>query len=120
MRGFSLWCFVLLCASGVSAYSQDAQSEGKPIVAIEYEPATQPLTARDLANAQPLKVGQPLGKENISAAIDRLFATGRYEDIKVDVQPRGNGVVVRFITKTKLFIGHVGTHGKVSSPPNEG
>jgi len=120
MRGVSLWCFVLLCASGVLAYSQDPQSEGKPIVAIEYEPAAQPLTARDLANSQPLKVGQPLRKEDISTAIDRLFATGRYEDIKVDVQPRGNGVVVRFITKTKLFIGHVGTHGKVSSPPNEG
>lgn len=102
------------------ACGQDPQSEGKPIVAIEYQPAAQPLTARDLQSVQSLKVGQPLHKADISTAIDRLFATGRYEDIQVDVQPASNGVTVRFLTKPKTFIGHVGANGKMKPPPNHG
>jgi outer membrane protein assembly complex protein YaeT len=104
----------------VPAYAQTQQYEGKAIVAIEYEPATQPLSARDLKGAQSLKTGQPLKQADVSTAIDRLFATGRYDDIQVDVQPRGDGVVVRFLTKPKAFIGHVGTHGKIKPPPNRG
>ena len=79
-----------------------AQSyEGKPIVAIEYDPANQPLAPEDMKAAQPLKIGQPLHKEDLESAIDKLFATGRYDDIQTDVQPRGNGVAVRFLTKSK-------------------
>src|SRR5260370_58182 len=112
-----LW---LLPALAVSLQGQDQQSEGKPIVAIQYDPADQPLSARDLKEAQTLKVGDLLHKADVSAAIDRLFATGAYDDIQVDVQPSGNGVTVRFVTKPKLFIGHVATQGKVKSPPNTG
>src|SRR6266567_295673 len=104
---------LLLCIAIPSIYPQDAQSEGKPIVAIQYAPADQPLSARDLKEAQTLKIGEALRKADVSAAIDRLFATGAYDDIQVDVQPSGNGVTVRFVTKPKLFIGHVATQGKV-------
>ncbi len=116
MKGF-LFVSVLAIGMGIA----QAQSyEGKPIVAIEYDPANQPLAPEDLKAAQPLKIGQPLHKEDLESAIDKLFATGRYDDIQTDVQPRGNGVAVRFLTKSKLFVGHVGTQGKVNSPPNRG
>src|ERR1039457_447929 len=101
-------------------YGQNEQSEGKPIVAIQYDPADQPLSARDLAAAQTLKIGGALHKADVSAAIDRLFATGAYDDIQVDVQPSGSGVTVRFVTKANFFIGRVATQGRVKSPPNEG
>ena len=118
------WCWGLSIAAwsviAFTGHGQNAQFEGKRIVAIEYQPADQPLSKRDLQEAQKLKSGQPLKQADVSAAIDRLFATGRYEDIQVDVQPRGNGVVVRFLTKPKYFIGHVGTKGKIKPPPNHG
>ena len=117
MRGF--WVVGLLLTA-YAAYPQDQASEGKPIVAIEYQPAEQPLSAEDLKVAQPLKIGQPYRKADASAAIDKLFATGRYEDIQAEAEPRGSGVAVRFLTKPKLFIGHVGTEGKISLPPNRG
>ena len=101
-------------------YGQSEQSEGKPIVAIQYDPADQPLSARDLKEAQILKIGAALHKTDVSAAIDRLFATGAYDDIQVDVQPSGSGVTVRFVTKANFFIGRVATQGRVKSPPNEG
>src|SRR5260370_6295498 len=112
-----LW---LLPALAVSLQGQDQQSEGKPIAASQSDPAAQPLSARDLKEAQTLKVGDALHKADVSAAIDRLFATGAYDDIQVDVQPSGNGVTIRFVTKSKLFIGHIATQGKVKSPPNTG
>src|SRR5208283_3280930 len=102
------------------AHAQEQSYEGKPIVAIEYDPAAQPLAPEDLNAAQPLKIGQALHKEDLADAIDKLFASGRYDDIQTGVQARGNGVVVRIITKSKSFVGHVGTQGKVSSPPNRG
>src|SRR5258706_9495704 len=110
----------LLPFLAVAAYGQGQQSEGKPIVAIQYDPAEQPLSVRDLNEAQTLKIGEPLRKADVSAAIDRLFATGAYDDVQVDVQPNGDGVTLRFVTKAKFFIGHVATQGKVKSPPNEG
>ncbi len=89
-------------------------------MAIEYDPADQPLSADDLSRAQALKIGAPYHKTDVSTAIERLFATGRYDDIQVTEAPRANGVAVRFITKAKFFIGHVGTEGKIASPPHAG
>ncbi len=111
------WVFVLV--AGLSAQS-DSQYDGKPIRAIEYQPAAQPLTAGQLASFQPLKAGQPLSKDAVTAAIDKLFSSGRYTDIQVDVSPRGDGVAVRFITTPQQFIGHISVEGKISNPPNAG
>src|SRR5579884_200681 len=113
-------CVFLFLVAISSAAAQVGQYEGRTIVAIQYEPAQQPLTSRDLANAQTLKTGQPLRQADVSAAIDSLFATGRYDDIRVDVQPSGNGVAVRFLTKDKYFVGHIETQGKVKEPPHRG
>jgi len=100
--------------------AQTQAFEGKTILEIWYEPARQPLTPIDLEKVQLLKVGAPLRSSDVSATIDRMFATGRYEDIQVDAEPKGNGVVIRFLTNYARFIGHVGTTGKVSNPPNKG
>ena len=57
---------------------------------------------------------------DVRAAIERLFATGRYADIQVDAQPYRDGVVVAFLTKNSWFIGGVSMTGDISSPPNVG
>src|SRR5689334_20768448 len=107
----------LLC---YPALAQPERYEGRTIRAIEYVPQQQPLSIDDLSMFQPLKVGSPLRQEDVQAAIDKLFSTGEFEDIQVDVEPRGAGVAVRFITKNRTFIGHVSVEGKISDPPNAG
>ncbi len=103
------------------AAAQENRFEGQPIAEIRYSPAAQPLDARDLANAQPLKAGTPLRMSDVADAIDRLWATGRYEDIQVEAEPApAGGVIVQFITKERWFIGHVGAVGKLPQPPNRG
>ncbi len=54
----------------------------------------------------------------MAESIDRMFATGRYEDIQVDAEDRGNGVAICFITKNAQFLGHVNVTGKSSDPPS--
>ena len=57
------------------------------IADVQFVPAEQPLTAAELANIVPLKKGEPLRLADVHAAIERLYATGAYEDIQVDADP---------------------------------
>ena len=100
----------------VHANAQLPQFEGKPIEAIEFSPA-QTVDASDLARVLPLKKGDALHAEKVAQAIDGLFATGRFDDIVVEVEPSGPGVRVRFVTKTVWFVGGVTVEGKVSVQP---
>ncbi len=94
--------------------------ENRIVAAVEYVPARQPLSARDLKAVVRVSAGEPLHSADIAATIDRMFATGYYDDIQVDAEPRGDRVVVRFLTSTVYFTGHVRLLGDVSSPPNPG
>ena len=118
---------VLLLASLVQPAALPAQSqeyEGRPVLAIQFEPRNQPLDASELHDILPLKQDQPLRMDDVRASIERLFATGRYADIQVDAEPyndgKRDGVIVRFITKSSWFIGNVSVAGKLSSPPRAG
>jgi outer membrane protein insertion porin family len=91
---------------------------GQTIVAIEYDPVQQPIDTRDLVRMQMVEVSRPFVPLELSATIDRLFASGMYEDIQVDAEKRGAGIALRFITTPRRFIGHVGAQGDIKDPPN--
>ncbi len=67
---------------------------------------------------QLVRPGEPLDRTQVAATLDRMFASGLYDDIQVDAEPSGNGVALRFITRARRFIGHVGAHGNIKDPPN--
>jgi outer membrane protein insertion porin family len=110
--------FLLFIAVCGIARSQDFS--GRTVISIQYDPEQQPIDPRDLKNAQLVQTGQPLDLHQVAGTIDRLFATGLYEDIQVDAEPNGNGIALRFITRSQRFIGHVDVAGKVSDPPSRG
>ncbi len=111
---------ILLATLGLlNAVPVHAQNfTGKTVVSIQYEPATQPVDPRDLQHMQLVQIGQPLNPAQVATAIDRLFSTRLYDDIQVDAEPNGNGVTLRFITRARRFIGHVGAQGQISDPPS--
>lgn len=92
---------------------------GQRIVSVEYSPADI-LHPEDLAEIQVLKPGSPLRAEDVGAAVDRLFATGRFEDIVAEAEPSTGGVIVRFVTTPARFVGGVSVEGKISIPPSRG
>jgi outer membrane protein assembly complex protein YaeT len=102
----------------ISAQATD-QFDGRRIVAVQYAPAGV-LHQDDLAKAQVIKVGDPLRAENVAEAIDRLFATGEFDDIRAEVQPSGDGLILRFVTTPVRYIGAVAIQGKIVDPPNRG
>ena len=110
LYGLPLW---VVCA-------QSPDFEGKRIVDIQFEPAPAPLAKQDLDRVLSLKKDAPFHADDVAATIDSLYATGRFDDIQVDAEPSGEGVVVRFITTLNFFTGHIEITGKVSKPPDRG
>ncbi len=97
--------------------AQSPAFEGKPIVDIQF-PNGQPLDPADLARVLPLKKGQPLHSADVARAIDGLFATGRFNDVIVEGEPSGAGVIVRFVTQNARFLGGIAVEGKILDAPN--
>ena len=122
-RSFACSLTMSLLACAQMLWAQTAKYEGQPIADIQYSPPEQPLTAAELANAVPLKKGAPLRLADVHAAIERLYATGAYEDIQVDGEPAvapAQGVTVRIVTQNSWFVGNVAVMGRISDPPNSG
>lgn len=93
--------------------------QGRPIRAVEFQPEKQPYSREYLQALLPLKLDEPLRLVDVRAAIERLYATGRYADIEVDARFAQAGVILKFITTPNYFVGHVSVE-RVSEPPNEG
>lgn len=96
--------------------------EGQKIVRYDF-PKDQPLDMddlRSLLDSSGIKRGAPLDTAAVRTAIQRLFATGRFTDIKVDAEPDPGGVILHFETRNAWFIGDVAVEGKVGEPPNHG
>ena len=113
----------VLCALVVAPLilkAQYASYQGKTIVAIEFDPPAQPVDMAEIHQMLPLKIGQPLREADVRAAMERLFATGRYADIQVDARATADGVILKFLTHNSWFIGHISIAGNLSTPPTAG
>ena len=126
-RAFITIC-LLSCALRAGAQQQGTETavpadsfEGQPVGRITFEPAGQVLDQTDINALVPFKTGEPFHGAETRGAIEKLYATGRYSDIQIDLEPSASGAVdVRFITANSWFFGHVGISGDVSAPPNPG
>ncbi len=115
--------FLLSFGLAIRVPAQDLPTqafEGRRIVSVAFDPAEQPLEVSELSELMPVKRDRPYSAANIRAAIERLYATGRYMDIEVDASPSAGGVAVRFITKNSWFIGKVSTDSDFPEPPAAG
>jgi outer membrane protein assembly complex protein YaeT len=116
--------FAVLLAASFTAVPAKAQTDssffGKRVARVEYSPAKQPIDNVDLKMDQLVKPGAVLRESDVAASIDRLFASGYYEDIQVDAEMSPEGVVIRYITRPKTFVGHIQIGGKLRRPPNSG
>ncbi len=93
--------------------------EGKTVASIRFDPPEQPLSAFDLQRVQQLKLGGPYSSGAVGETIERMFRTGTYSDIRVDVESTPSGLVITYLTKPVVFVGHVDVKGKISDPPNK-
>ena len=108
-----------LIASAQTVLAAVESLEGKPISAIEFDPAAQPYPRAELDQMIPFHPGEKYQSALIRAAIQRLYSTGRYADIAVDAQNSPEGVAIKFITKDTMFVGRVAADG-APDPPSSG
>jgi len=93
--------------------------EGRRIVEIDFEPVAQPLSRDELTARMPFRVGDEFHARDLRQAIQRLYSSGRFADLAVDATAAGDGVALRFITRSAYFVGRVVVLG-VKSPPTSG
>ena len=108
-----------------SAQAGKSPYEGQPIEGIAWVPARQPLEPDVISRLLPLKIGAPFHTADAREAIQKLYATGRYEDIVVDASPHGNpgsggAASYHHDAGNSWFIGRVEIEGNVPEPPNAG
>src|ERR1700733_7426268 len=120
--GTSIVAVFLLCFGLTrAAHAQDPSAfEGQRISQVAFDPPQQPLQGPELDRILPVKSGGIYTAANIRAAIERLYATGRYQDIQVDATSGAGGVQVTFLTKNSWFVGKVSASGDIADPPNPG
>src|SRR4051794_1400028 len=118
---FGLFLLILLAAAHPNrAFAQYQKYEGMTVTNIQFDPKDQPLEATTLHEILPLEIGRPLQMAQVRAAIEKLFATGRYTDIEVDADPYSEGVAITIRTKDRWFVGAVSVEGDVANPPGRG
>jgi len=80
-------------------------------------PGLPPEAVPSMQAATGLKIGEPLTRENLRAAMQALFATGRFSDIQAEVERAETaGVRVRFATAANFFVGIVTIQGVSANP----
>jgi outer membrane protein insertion porin family len=142
LSGFSKSCFqfvlavVLLLANGTSWATASPQSGqqlqspsqsgtnfgtitpylGLAIDQIEF-PGVPSDEAAVLVAATPLKIGEPLTRDNLHDAMQALFATGRFADIQAEVdRTETAGIRLRFLTVANFFVGMLTIEGVSNDP----
>lgn len=112
--------YLLILALGApTIFGQTNTLNGRKIVDIQITPADN-VHKDDIGETLTIKAGSVYRQEDVSDSIDRLFATGRFEDIVAEAEPSGDGVILRFVTTPARFVGGVSIEGKVSAPPGRG
>lgn len=107
---------MVACTAG-TGLAAPSDYEGKRIVSVLFQPASQPLENEQLVRLVPFHAGDTLQLEQVRQAINALYATGRYIEISVDATAAEGGVAVTFLTSPHYFIGMVGVEG-ADEPPN--
>ncbi|MCW5964715.1 MAG: BamA/TamA family outer membrane protein [Bryobacterales bacterium] len=92
----------------------------KPIGELVLIPRRQPMPYEEFVELLDIQPGMPLTAELVRGVIQRLYATGRFEQIRIeaDLLPTDE-VQLRIETEHRWFVGNVTVEG-VKAPPNPG
>jgi len=73
------------------------------------------LKLQNFPGAVTQQIGEPLDPAKVSESLKRLYATGRFSELRVEGAPDGNGVSLTFVARAQYFIGIVTAEGNPAS-----
>jgi outer membrane protein insertion porin family len=106
-----LWLLLILglaCAGGLSASPPEW---GQRVTAIRLD-CDAHLSLEDFAAHIVQKVGEPLERAKVRESLKRLFATGRFRELRADTERTDAGVELVFVGRAVFFVGTVRTEGE--------
>ena len=86
---------------------------GRPVISLQLQCDCN-LKLTDFPGAVTQQIGEPLDPTKISASLKRLYATGRFADLRAEGAPEGGGVAVTFIARAQYFVGTITAVGSPS------
>ncbi|MGH9632038.1 MAG: hypothetical protein ACRD7E_27350, partial [Bryobacteraceae bacterium] len=95
-------CRIVVLSAALCAFAGGLHASTPSILAVEVEGAQFPVELN-------IAAGQPFDAVRIESEVRRLWATGRFNDIRVVSfdRPGGVGLVFRFEDKTRLYLRRV-------------
>ena len=114
-----LWWLTVsfVCNGQVGVFDPASKYEGKTITEILFEPNRQPVSRGQLGISLRIQPNDKFSAKELRAAIQRLYSTGRFEQITVDAEESGGGVALTFTTTSRSFVGRITVNG-VPEPPS--
>jgi outer membrane protein assembly complex protein YaeT len=106
---------ILLCGGYRPCPAEDIPALwGRPVTQIHLE-CDCDLKLQNFPGAVTQQIGQPLDAAKISDSLKRLYATGRFTELRADGSAEGSGVVVTFVARAQFFVGIVSVEGNTGS-----
>ncbi len=111
----------LLCAVGLATGKLESTARaavpsdwGKTVVGIRLDSDAH-LNLREFEGQITQKVGEPLDSSTVTESLKRLYATGRFLDLRADVESQESGVELVFVARAVFFSGLVQVAGAPKS-----
>ena len=117
MRRFGLTVLALLILA--TAPSWAAELTGLPVAEVRFEPPLEAGLEASCEVALKVRMGEPLDPAALRESIQALFRTGRFADIRAELEQGPGGARLTFLTDPAWFVGSVQVVG-VPRPPSEG
>jgi outer membrane protein assembly complex protein YaeT len=104
----------LILLMGVFAAPIHSQTEpslwGKPVSSLHLE-CDAHLKLQDFTGAVTQHEGEALDPAKVSESLKRLYATGRFTELRAEATPEGQGVKLTFVGRAQYFLGVVSAEG---------
>jgi outer membrane protein insertion porin family len=93
-----------------TATAADVAYWGRPVIRMRLV-CDAPLSLDDFSEQVTQKVGDPLDGTKVQQTIKNLFATGRFRDLRADVEDVDSGVELTLVARAAYFVGIVRVEG---------
>lgn len=107
---FTLLALLLGCGYGQSLAQSAPSLWGQPVTERRLECDCN-LKLQNFRGAVTQQIGDPLDPVKVSESIKRLYATGRFSELRAEGTPDGNGVALIFVARAQYFVGIVTVQG---------
>jgi outer membrane protein insertion porin family len=83
---------------------------GQPVVRLRLD-CDAHLSLERFADRITQQIGEPLNRQEVSQSLKNLFATGRFDELRAEVEPAVGGVELVFVAQAAYFVGVVHVEG---------